>query len=156
MPLPVRAAEPLPVRLSYEQFWRLVVDLSEPDGAFRFDNFVSNEITYQRVIPELKRDALRSERLVDIQSRLDEVSEVRDPVLGALGDELPVNVSDGGFIRDGYDASLDDPQGPCIVMEYIKGVTLDTLLRRNGPLRPARISRLSGPVATSGGNVSHT
>ena len=26
-----------------------------------------------------------------------------------------------------YDASLNDPQGPCIVMEYIRGVTLDTL-----------------------------
>ena len=25
-----------------------------------------------------------------------------------------------------YDASLNDPQGPCIVMEYIRGITLDT------------------------------
>src|SRR3954453_14966257 len=41
-----------------------------------------------------------------------------------------------------YDASLNDPQGPCIVMEYIKGITLDTLLHRNGRLNPARISRL--------------
>src|SRR6516164_1653984 len=24
-----------------------------------------------------------------------------------------------------YDASLSDPQGPCIVMEYIRGITLD-------------------------------
>ncbi len=24
-----------------------------------------------------------------------------------------------------YDASLDDPEGPCIIMEYIKGITLD-------------------------------
>jgi len=30
-----------------------------------------------------------------------------------------------------YDASLNDPQGPCIVMEYIRGITLDTLLTRN-------------------------
>ena len=35
-----------------------------------------------------------------------------------------------------YDASLNDPQGPCIVMEYIRGVTLDTLLQRNGRLNP--------------------
>ena len=55
MPEPARAADPLPARLSDEQFWRLVVDLSEPEGAFKFDNFVSNEITYQRVIPELRR-----------------------------------------------------------------------------------------------------
>src|SRR4051794_17471705 len=41
-----------------------------------------------------------------------------------------------------YDASLNDPQGPCIVMEYIKGVTLDTLLHRNGRLNPARVNRI--------------
>src|SRR5438128_987656 len=41
-----------------------------------------------------------------------------------------------------YDASLNDPQGPCIVMEYIKGVSLDALLHRNGRLNPARVSRL--------------
>lgn len=41
-----------------------------------------------------------------------------------------------------YDASLSDPQGPCIVMEYIRGVTLDTLLHRNSHLTPARVGRL--------------
>jgi serine/threonine-protein kinase len=41
-----------------------------------------------------------------------------------------------------YDASLNDPQGPCIVMEYIRGITLDTLLRRNGRLTAPRVGRL--------------
>jgi serine/threonine-protein kinase len=41
-----------------------------------------------------------------------------------------------------FDASLNDPQGPCIVMEYIRGVSLDGLLQRNGRLSPARVSRL--------------
>src|SRR5262249_21647961 len=41
-----------------------------------------------------------------------------------------------------YDASLNDPQGPCIVMEYIRGMTLDALLHRNGRMTPARVSRL--------------
>jgi serine/threonine-protein kinase len=41
-----------------------------------------------------------------------------------------------------YDASLNDPQGPCIVMEYIRGVTLDTLLANNGRLNPFRVGRL--------------
>ncbi len=41
-----------------------------------------------------------------------------------------------------YDASLNDPEGPCIVMEYIKGISLDVLLRRNGKLSAARITRL--------------
>jgi serine/threonine-protein kinase len=42
-----------------------------------------------------------------------------------------------------YDASLDDPQGPCIVMEYVKGITLDQLVENNkGRLSPGRVSRL--------------
>jgi serine/threonine-protein kinase len=45
-----------------------------------------------------------------------------------------------------YDASLSDPQGPCIVMEYIKGITLDTLIHRNGKLTPARVGRLLGQL----------
>ncbi len=41
-----------------------------------------------------------------------------------------------------YDASLNDPEGPCIVMEYVRGVSLDTLLHRNGRLSPTRMSRI--------------
>jgi serine/threonine protein kinase len=41
-----------------------------------------------------------------------------------------------------YDATLNDPQGPCIVMEYIRGVTLDTLLTNNRRLDPSRVGRL--------------
>ncbi|HEV3237611.1 MAG TPA: serine/threonine-protein kinase [Gemmataceae bacterium] len=45
-----------------------------------------------------------------------------------------------------YDASLNDPQGPCIVMEYIKGMTLDVLLSRNNRLSPVRVGRLLGQI----------
>jgi serine/threonine-protein kinase len=45
-----------------------------------------------------------------------------------------------------YDASLTDPQGPCIVMEYIRGVTLDTLLEKNKRLSPSRVGRLLGQL----------
>jgi serine/threonine-protein kinase len=41
-----------------------------------------------------------------------------------------------------YDASVNDPEGPCIVMEYIKGVTLDTVLHRNNRLGAPRVARL--------------
>src|ERR1700744_653304 len=41
-----------------------------------------------------------------------------------------------------YDASLNDPAGPCIVMEYIKEITLDVLLHRNGRLSAGRVSRI--------------
>lgn len=46
------------------------------------------------------------------------------------------------FVVALYDASLNDPQGPCIVMEYVRGVSLDTLMHRNGRLAPARVGRL--------------
>jgi eukaryotic-like serine/threonine-protein kinase len=45
-----------------------------------------------------------------------------------------------------YDASLNDPQGPCIVMEYVRGVTLDALLQRNTRLTPVRVGRLLGQL----------
>ena len=46
-----------------------------------------------------------------------------------------------------YDASLDDPEGPCIVMEYIKGITLDQMVANNkGRLSPGRVRRLLGQL----------
>ena len=48
----------LPAELSDKAFWGLDTDFSEPDGFFRSDNLVSNERTYQEVIPELKKHAL--------------------------------------------------------------------------------------------------
>ena len=47
------AAEPLPARLTDQAFWKLSNDLSEPNGYFRSENLVSNEHTYQYVIPAL-------------------------------------------------------------------------------------------------------
>jgi hypothetical protein len=43
----------LPDRLTDQEFWRLSQDSSEPDGNFRSDNLVSNEIWLQYVIPDL-------------------------------------------------------------------------------------------------------
>jgi hypothetical protein len=48
----------LPAELGDREFWSLVNETSEPDGFFRSDNLVSNERTYQEVIPELKTRAL--------------------------------------------------------------------------------------------------
>jgi serine/threonine-protein kinase len=41
-----------------------------------------------------------------------------------------------------YDASLGDSHGPCIVMEYIRGISLDTLIHRNGRFSAGRAGRL--------------
>jgi len=43
-----------------------------------------------------------------------------------------------------YDASSTDPNGPCIVMEYIRGVTLDTIVQKAVRLSPIRVGRLLG------------
>jgi hypothetical protein len=53
-PRPITAAGELPSQLSDQEFWRLVTEMSESGGYFRSDNFVSNETTFQFVIPELK------------------------------------------------------------------------------------------------------
>jgi serine/threonine protein kinase len=45
-----------------------------------------------------------------------------------------------------YDASLNDPEGPCIIMEYIRGIPLDTLLHRNVRLTAQRAGRLLGQL----------
>ena len=47
------AADSLPVRLTDREFWKLVVDFSEPNGFFSSDNLLSNEAGFQKVILEL-------------------------------------------------------------------------------------------------------
>ncbi|MEZ6140096.1 MAG: serine/threonine-protein kinase [Zavarzinella sp.] len=43
-----------------------------------------------------------------------------------------------------YDASLTD--GPCIVMEYVRGINLETLLQKNQRLSYQRVGRLLGQL----------
>jgi eukaryotic-like serine/threonine-protein kinase len=45
-----------------------------------------------------------------------------------------------------YDASLNDPSGPCIVMEYVRGINLEVMLQRNGRFTPGRVGRLIGQL----------
>jgi len=47
------AAQGIPARLSDADFWQLMTDCSEPNGYFRSENLLSNEIGFQAVIPEL-------------------------------------------------------------------------------------------------------
>ena len=43
----------IPERLDDSTFWSMVNELSEPGGYFHSDNFVSNELGFQYVIPEM-------------------------------------------------------------------------------------------------------
>jgi hypothetical protein len=51
----VKAADTLPGQYTDTEFWRMVTDFSEAGGDYQYENFVSNEISYQEVIPELSR-----------------------------------------------------------------------------------------------------
>jgi hypothetical protein len=44
----------LPSEIIDKDFWRMIVDLSEPGGSYPYENFVSNELQVQDVIPALK------------------------------------------------------------------------------------------------------
>jgi len=55
--LSLKAADTIPSQYSDHDFWKMVTDFSEPNGVFPYENFVSNEISYQDVLPELKRVA---------------------------------------------------------------------------------------------------
>lgn len=46
-------ADTLPERLEDQEFWRIATEFSEPDGYFRSDNLLSNEMSMQYVIPDL-------------------------------------------------------------------------------------------------------
>ena len=45
-----RAADLIPARLADHEFWALLTSLSEPNGSFRSDNLLSNELRHQFVI----------------------------------------------------------------------------------------------------------
>jgi hypothetical protein len=55
----VTLPDTLPASLSDKEFWRMITDFSEAGGYFRSDNFLSNEIGYQGVIPGLRKSIRR-------------------------------------------------------------------------------------------------
>jgi DNA mismatch repair protein MutS len=61
-------------------------------------------------IPALKRcfDTQQASRLRSLHERLDELPDVAGLILEAIADEPPLNLTDGGTIRAGYNAELDE------------------------------------------------
>jgi len=62
------------------------------------------------LVPKLKEhcSGFRSSRLAKVLCELDELPDVRDRILTAIADEPPANLADGGTIRSGCNAELDD------------------------------------------------
>jgi DNA mismatch repair protein MutS len=61
-------------------------------------------------IPALKRcfDTQQAARLRNLHDRLDELADVATLILEAIADEPPLNLVDGGTIRAGFHAELDE------------------------------------------------
>ena len=61
-------------------------------------------------IPALKRcfDTQQAARLRSLHDRLDELPDVANLILEAIADEPPLNLADGGTIRAGFHAELDE------------------------------------------------
>ena len=64
-------------------------------------------------IPEIKRQLgpAASNRLGELRERLDEIADVRDAIAAGLAEDPPVNLADGGVIREGYHSELDRLRG---------------------------------------------
>lgn len=50
---PVLAADTLPTSIPDQAFWRMISDFSESGGSFDFEMYMSNEVTFQTILPEL-------------------------------------------------------------------------------------------------------
>ncbi len=61
-------------------------------------------------IPALKKTIheRRAAKLRGLEEQLDDLPEVRDRILNAIADAPPINITDGGAIRAGYHAELDE------------------------------------------------
>jgi DNA mismatch repair protein MutS len=62
------------------------------------------------LVPALKKHLEQTvcARLAEIQAALDEVADVREAILNSLSEQVPAQLADGGVIRDGFDAALDE------------------------------------------------
>jgi DNA mismatch repair protein MutS len=62
------------------------------------------------IVPQIKEHiaAFEKARLRHISSELDEIPELRERILTAIAEEPPANLADGGTIRPGYHAALDE------------------------------------------------
>jgi len=49
----LRGADTLPASITDPSYWKMISDFSEPGGTFAFEMFMSNEVTFQEILPDL-------------------------------------------------------------------------------------------------------
>ncbi len=61
-------------------------------------------------LPELKSllSEMRCSAIKDVYTRIDTLDDVRDKIIGAITDDPPFSVREGGMIRSGYSRELDE------------------------------------------------
>ncbi|MFB6220676.1 MAG: DNA mismatch repair protein MutS, partial [Halolamina sp.] len=65
------------------------------------------------VVPDLTAALADTEapRLRELRGELDELADVRDLIESAIAEDPPQEITEGGIIRDGFDAELDEVRG---------------------------------------------
>ena len=102
--------------------------------------YLARQIDLDRqVVVKVMHDHLAADRKFRerFQRELRVMARFQHPYVVALYDSTRLDL---------YDDSAPDAEGLCIVMEYVRGVTLDTLLHRNGRVSAPRVGRLLGQL----------
>jgi serine/threonine-protein kinase len=98
--------------------------------------YLARQIDLDRqVVVKVMHDHLAADRKFRerFQRELRVMARFQHPYVVALYDSTRLDL---------YDASAPDAEDLCIVMEYVRGITLDTLLHRNGRVSAPRVGRL--------------
>jgi len=51
----LHGADTLPASITDPAYWKMISDFSEPGGTFDFEMFMSNEVTFQMILPSIRR-----------------------------------------------------------------------------------------------------
>ena len=100
-------------RNSLQEELTKVYDLERLAGRVAFGSVNGRDLiqlkTSLNQIPKLQHvlNELASDTFDDLMTQLDPIEDVTDAIERAVVDEPPLSVTDGGVIKDGYDATLD-------------------------------------------------
>ncbi len=108
----VAAVAAPPERLTDAEFWKLVTDISEPDGYFRItDNFTSNEPEIGQIATMLRDTGVTGRRVPGRRSRAKPVLHRGDPSGDGVRDRHPASGRDAAPDVQGHLRALDRPRG---------------------------------------------
>ena len=78
--VPFRAADTIPAELPDAAFWKMISDFSEPGGYFHSDNYLSNEIEFQKIIPDLRQKVKQGGAYLGVGPEQKRVPDIDEPL----------------------------------------------------------------------------